>query len=855
MNNDWVATVHEKIAILESCLTSARGFSNLLGEIIRSPKSPISGVELIIEGEGGAGIHLGRACEGEANQVTGIALTGVRHSHAKLRIWYHDRREAGDPASQAKVVALLREAFDAWWIPDSRSSKSDLQMWTDATKRRGQGALSLQKGKKEEFSVAFFDLDNFKKVNDTLGQTGGDHVILKIAGFLEQAVADRGVVLHHGGDEFIIVLPESPEYEAIELSADIANKAKTFDFGTKEIPVGLSFGITSTSTCPSAEFEKLVKIADENALKLLVKKDPKIKGSMRVAGELQSGCKFELCQNPRDGIGQGLNLVLRSTLGSVKRIPAFASVWLNALVVAGRRKYALTGSLQDMANEIISICAAFKIPFGLSNLSIFPYGSRIAIEPCISAFDVAAAGARVIFEESVCSHLVSEGLNVIIKQSADQTFLIWGDSVLMKMDSPGVIEQELNLGPAWSITSSEKQMLGSIGEIHTSPFILMEIGRNHLVSLPFLAAAHIVIDDRPGRGGGLPDFWELCLSRVIQGLGSYPNVEKIVIVGDLSNGQQTVSKLHQAEDWDADYYSYKTSVQKNLVEQAKIRLKGNVAQFSTEKEAIEWLSPIVSVAKTLSAGKAPVEDVPDVLIRRKLSHSKAALGPSDGFRVKTGAEAYPLALELLRSDIEDEDLIEDQDGLKLRELVDFKVVVEEPDREQIPWFFRREKSELDSYFKKQFIEENGIFSQKLKVNDFEDRVLNHIKWAIEPRPDGSPFATRRSILVVPHEPSENPETMSPLGLVSIRLLPRISSTEVVVNFSFTWRTVEALIGFPYSLYGSLRYAEYLKNKLARLCPDLPIRLGFVSYVAHSLHFFVSKESHIIARRIVSESSL
>jgi hypothetical protein len=79
----------------------------------------------------------------------------------------------------------------------------------------------------------------------------------------------------------------------------------------------------------------------------------------------------------------------------------------------------------------------------------------------------------------------------------------------------------------------------------------------------------------------------------------------------------------------------------------------------------------------------------------------------------------------------------------------------------------------------------------------------------------------------------------------------------IINYSFTWRTVEALVGFPYSLYGSVQYAQRLTELIKKeLIPtnEATVEIGFVSYIAHSLHFFVDQYAQHIARRIVEDAS-
>ena len=66
-----------------------------------------------------------------------------------------------------------------------------------------------------QFSLALIDIDNFKNVNDNYGHTTGDHVISFLAGKLRDTFGERGVVGRFGGDEFMVVVPNITEYDAV----------------------------------------------------------------------------------------------------------------------------------------------------------------------------------------------------------------------------------------------------------------------------------------------------------------------------------------------------------------------------------------------------------------------------------------------------------------------------------------------------------------------------------------------------------------------------------------------------------------------------------------------------------------
>ncbi len=67
-------------------------------------------------------------------------------------------------------------------------------------------------------SVVMLDVDSFKSYNDTYGHVQGDVLLKKIASILQASVRDVDVVGRYGGEEFIIVMPETPSREAYQIA-------------------------------------------------------------------------------------------------------------------------------------------------------------------------------------------------------------------------------------------------------------------------------------------------------------------------------------------------------------------------------------------------------------------------------------------------------------------------------------------------------------------------------------------------------------------------------------------------------------------------------------------------------------
>jgi diguanylate cyclase (GGDEF)-like protein len=97
-------------------------------------------------------------------------------------------------------------------------------------------------------SVIFLDLDGFKGVNDRHGHLAGSRTLTEVGGILVEAVRESDILARYGGDEFVVVLPETPPSGALVIAERIRRsiEAHTFlkDQGL-EAHISASFGISS----------------------------------------------------------------------------------------------------------------------------------------------------------------------------------------------------------------------------------------------------------------------------------------------------------------------------------------------------------------------------------------------------------------------------------------------------------------------------------------------------------------------------------------------------------------------------------------------------------------------------------
>jgi diguanylate cyclase (GGDEF)-like protein len=110
------------------------------------------------------------------------------------------------------------------------------------------------------FSVVLVDLDKFKEVNDTLGHLEGDLVLARVGRLLEQKCRQSNVVARYGGDEFIILMPETGMDQAQVLAERLRLWLAT-DPMLEDHKITGSFGVASFPV-HGFNVEDLIRVAD-----------------------------------------------------------------------------------------------------------------------------------------------------------------------------------------------------------------------------------------------------------------------------------------------------------------------------------------------------------------------------------------------------------------------------------------------------------------------------------------------------------------------------------------------------------------------------------------------------------------
>ena len=114
------------------------------------------------------------------------------------------------------------------------------------------------------FSVMVIDIDRFKSVNDVYGHDTGDQVLRQVAMALRKAARSEDVVCRLGGEEFLVVLPDTPLAAAVRLAERlrVAVCGSPIALGSLRHALSVSIGVAERGPM-NAKFDELLKAADE----------------------------------------------------------------------------------------------------------------------------------------------------------------------------------------------------------------------------------------------------------------------------------------------------------------------------------------------------------------------------------------------------------------------------------------------------------------------------------------------------------------------------------------------------------------------------------------------------------------
>ena len=140
----------------------------------------------------------------------------------------------------SNVEMLYHEEIYRLMTLDGLTQVFNRRYFTETLEKELARSLRYQ----HRFSIVLFDLDHFKKINDTHGHPAGDAVLRKVAQLVKKNLRTNDVMARIGGEEFALLLPEVGLEGALALAEKVRKlvESERFSFELTAIPVTISLG-------------------------------------------------------------------------------------------------------------------------------------------------------------------------------------------------------------------------------------------------------------------------------------------------------------------------------------------------------------------------------------------------------------------------------------------------------------------------------------------------------------------------------------------------------------------------------------------------------------------------------------
>jgi diguanylate cyclase (GGDEF)-like protein len=178
----------------------------------------------------------------------GPGIESQRDSYQRLAV------SAGSQIALSLASQQLREGLREQSIRDPLTRLFNRRFMEESLERE----LQLAARKKQALAVLFLDLDHFKRFNDTFGHDAGDTVLQALADLLRNHFRATDVCCRYGGEEFVIILPESSSQDAASRAEELRLQVKNLQLHYKKEALG-----TLTLSVGVAAYPEHAKTADE----------------------------------------------------------------------------------------------------------------------------------------------------------------------------------------------------------------------------------------------------------------------------------------------------------------------------------------------------------------------------------------------------------------------------------------------------------------------------------------------------------------------------------------------------------------------------------------------------------------
>ncbi len=187
-------------------------------------------------------------------------ITPIYNKDGKLTYYMavkHDITERKMLEAKLKEIAIrdpLTNSYSRWYLFER------LNQISDNYKRVGH-----------PFSVCIIDIDLFKEVNDKYGHQAGDFMLREFTKMIDEDIRSYDILGRYGGEEFILILPDTNKEESQQLVRRILKKVKDrkFIYQNEEIRLSFSAGIADSREIDINNFntDAMIELSDKRLYK------------------------------------------------------------------------------------------------------------------------------------------------------------------------------------------------------------------------------------------------------------------------------------------------------------------------------------------------------------------------------------------------------------------------------------------------------------------------------------------------------------------------------------------------------------------------------------------------------------